>query len=114
MRQEIDQFDTYLLSKSESAIIAMSQKRKASATEDHEHKVDRKRKPELTGRKEGIANLLTEELLLQVFSWLPLENIHKCMLVCRKWNRVANDNKVCLKRILKITLFFFFFFSYTI
>lgn len=40
------------------------------------------------------ANLLTEELLLEVFSWLSLENIHKCMLVSKKWNRVANDNNV--------------------
>lgn len=44
--------------------------------------------------------LLNQELLLKVFSWLSLQDINQCLLVCRKWNRVANDNKV----------WFFFFF----
>lgn len=64
------------------------------------------------------AQLLNEELLLSIFSSLSLSDIIECSLVSRKWNRVANNNRVRTETseilvniffCLYVDFFFFFF-----
>lgn len=51
----------------------------------------------------GTIELLNQELLLGIFSWLLLEDVNECMLVCRKWNVIASDNKVSFTEIFDQT-----------
>ncbi|KAL4711765.1 hypothetical protein ACJJTC_004107 [Scirpophaga incertulas] len=36
-------------------------------------------------------NILSDEMILSVFRWLPKRTLTNCMLVCKRWHRVAYD-----------------------
>lgn len=77
-------------------LFPMNNKRKASSTLDQTcvAAIKKNLNSEKQQKSFSSIDILTDEVLLHVFSWLPFESIHNCMLVCRKWNRVSSDNKI--------------------
>ncbi|CAH0698341.1 unnamed protein product [Spodoptera exigua] len=41
--------------------------------------------------------LLSDEMMLSVFSWLPKRTLSHCMLVCKRWYRVACDETLWVR-----------------
>lgn len=75
----------------------MSIKRKASGdilTERQPAPPITSRSHKLVARKGRNIHSLNEELLLHIFSYLPLHNVLESLLVCHKWHRIAGDNKI--------------------
>ncbi|XP_063836055.1 S-phase kinase-associated protein 2 [Ostrinia nubilalis] len=51
--------------------------------------INRRTKCEPSG--EDTFNVLSDEMILSVFRWLPKRTLAHCMLVCKRWHRVACD-----------------------
>lgn len=51
--------------------------------------ISRRHKPEPMGT--DAFNILSDEMILSVFRWLPKRTLAHCMLVCKRWHRVACD-----------------------
>ncbi|CAH0404167.1 unnamed protein product [Chilo suppressalis] len=51
--------------------------------------ISRRTKTEPEG--EDAFNILSDEMILSVFRWLPKRTLANCMLVCKRWHRVAYD-----------------------
>ncbi|XP_014607404.1 PREDICTED: S-phase kinase-associated protein 2 isoform X2 [Polistes canadensis] len=56
---------------------------------DHFYLSRRKRKLSYTGNDEF--NKLSDEMILMIFRWLPKKCLVRCMLVCKRWCRIARD-----------------------
>ncbi|KAJ8705043.1 hypothetical protein PYW08_012363 [Mythimna loreyi] len=51
--------------------------------------ISRRHKAEPVG---GVSfNILSDEMILSVFRWLPKRTLAHCMMVCKRWHRVACD-----------------------
>lgn len=75
----------------------MSVKRKASGdilTERQPAPPIATRSRKIVTRKARTIHSLNEELLLQVFSYLPLDTVCDALLVCHRWYRIGSDNKI--------------------
>ncbi|EZA53352.1 S-phase kinase-associated protein [Ooceraea biroi] len=50
-----------------------------------------KRKKKSVGEGENKFNKLSDEIILMILKWLPKKSLVRCMLVCKRWNRIARD-----------------------
>jgi hypothetical protein len=62
--------------------------------DDHEDPQKHSKTVKATKRIRSLGVLFSEELLLEVLSFLPPPDLLGCRQVCRKWNRLVADESV--------------------
>ncbi|CAA0812956.1 F-box protein [Striga hermonthica] len=78
----------------QSAESSLPKQKRALAVAEHKHAVvATKRKCKTVNEEKGL-DLISEDVLLHIFSFLDLHSLVNASAVCRSWNAVASDNSL--------------------
>ncbi|GFP81037.1 F-box protein at5g52880 [Phtheirospermum japonicum] len=78
----------------QSAEFALPKQKRALAVTEHKHAVVASKRKSKTNLEEQGLNLLPQDILMHIFSFLDVQSLVSASAVCRSWNGVASERRL--------------------